>query len=321
VSRSTWLYVALSVVLLASGIAIVLASKQVTTDAQHHLKTSYEQVWFAVGTSIFAGGIASIAFTGIRELDQRDADGAHQRLEELSLKSKDLNEGLTELRRVMLLTNDPDSRRIFKPHPVQEVQDELDAADDDVCVQVMGLALRSFYEDQVGPVLKGRPQATIYLLTQNPLAPTFAQLCYQEGRDRAVMTADVIWVSERVKAWNQSRQAGPRPTMEVRWLSDFPSITMTMVDGWMAVRPRFVNEGSGGHYGFFEQYTADDKEAFAALSRLFGVLWKRSDAPTDKMLADAKTLHEKVTTQKDQDQASAAVTLLPPAHPAPTAQP
>lgn len=310
-SRSTWLYAALSVILMVAGIAIVLASKQVTTDAQLHLKTSYEQVWFAVGTSIFAGGIASFAFTGIRELDQRDADGAHQRLEELSHKSKDLNEGLTKLRRAMLLTSDPDARRIFKPHPVQEVQKELDDADDDVRVQVMGLALRSFYEDQVGQVLLRRKQAQVRLLTQNPLEQTFTQLCHQEGRDLEVMTEDVIWVSRRVQAWTQEPHPAPAPQIEVRWLSDFPSITMTMVDGWMAVRPRFVNEGSGGHYGFFEQYTSDDHEAFTALARLFGVLWDRAQVPTEEMLVDAETLHEDLVARKGHT--SAAVTLIPPA--------
>ena len=215
-SLRSFVYLLLGVVVAVVGVALVFASERspLKDGAQPDV---YDPVLLSIATSLVAAGCVSVLFTIVREIDQRDAARSNARLNNLIELERDLRRGLSELRRTLLVTNDPDARRIFDTHPVQQVREEIGGADGTLAIDAIGLSLKALYQNHIKDATS-RGDCVVRLLVQDPCHPTFAIMCSQEARDREVMTRDVVQVTKWAKqiAATKGNQAGCH--IEVKWL-------------------------------------------------------------------------------------------------------
>lgn len=284
-------YLLLSVVVAVAGVALVFASERspLKPGAQPDV---YDPVLLSIATSLVAAGCVSVLFTIVREIDQRDSARSNDRLTNLIELERDLRRGLSELRRTLLVTNDPDARRIFDTHPVQQVREEIAGTDGSLAIDAVGISLKALYHNHIKD-LASRGDCAVRLLLQDPCHPTFAIMCSQEARDREAMTRDVIQVTKLAQQRSATKGNPAVCRIEVKWLQAVAPLSLTRVNDWRVVRPRFFDEGAG-HHGFFEQYSADDSRASDILDRYFDAAWFDAVTPDASRIKDAEKLCAKL---------------------------
>jgi hypothetical protein len=298
--RGTVMYLILSLLLAACGAALLGISDSGRLAPGEEM-TVYDPVLLSIATSLIAAGLASLVFTVIREIDQRDAAQSNQRLKRLIELEQELREGLTELRRTLLLTQNPDARRIYKVHPREEVREEIsNAGDRRVRLDALGLALKSLYDEQVRPLID-RGDSEVRLLVEDPRSEAFAAMCDQESRDHAVMMRDILDVTDYVQEWAERQNGTDRQgvSLMMKWSTLNAPVTMTRVNDWMVVRTRFPREGTRER-GFFEQYTPDDGRAFDQLERFFEESWSDAEEPTAEDVEAAREQLDKLLAARRQ---------------------
>jgi hypothetical protein len=300
VSLPSALYLLLSLILALVGLALLGVSDTGPPKAGQPA-TVYDPVWLSIATSLIAAGVASLLFTLIREIDQRDSAQSKKRITSLIELEQKLHQGLIELRRALLLTMNPDARRIYSVHPADEVRKAIEEQQvpNKVTLDALGLALRSLYDEQIKDLIV-RGNCEVRLVVEDPRSDAFKTMCEQEARDIVVMTEDVLTVTEYVRAWTEEHPdaAEREVSVLIRWSGLNVPVTMTRVNEWMAVRTRLPREGVRER-GFFEQYTPDDGKAFIQLGRFFDETWYAAKAPTAEDVESAqKRLDELVKSRK-----------------------
>ncbi len=268
------LYVVSSLLVALSGLLVL-----VTFQAS--------DIGVSIGTSLIAGGLASIAFAVIRYLDDRASDTtAHsfqQALADLRDNLGHQYEAVNSLRRLAGSLAGQRSR-VYDRHPQDEVSDELARSSDELVVEVMGLTLRPFCRDQLA-TLEARGRCRLRLLTQDPRGSMFEQVCHQESRDLLTMREDVLWVTERAQQLAEASASGL--SVELRWIRDFPTITMTRVNDVLYVRPRFLREATQPRV-FHERYAVEEGLPFTAYTGHFQTAWDSAFSPTTNDIAAAR---------------------------------
>jgi hypothetical protein len=209
----------------------------------------YAPVLRSIATGLVVSGFISVLFTIIRELDHRDAERSNARVGKLIELEQDLREGLSQLRRTLLVAKDPDERRIFDAHPVQQVREEIAGATRPIIIDALGLSLKALYQLHIRELLPGT-ECTIRLLLQDPCDDAVAIMCTQAARDREARTRDILQVTKLVKEVADTDDGRGLSHIEVRWLQAVASLSLTRVNDWRVVRPRFFDEGMGND-GFF----------------------------------------------------------------------
>jgi hypothetical protein len=113
----------------------------------------------------------------------------------------------------------------------------------------------------------------------------FKQVCSQESRNPDVMRADALWVADRVA--EQMAVGRPTVTVELRWFTGFPTVTMTRLNDVMFVRARFLREATQPRL-FHERYCAEDGLPFRAYKEQFETAWDLSKEPTVDDVAEVR---------------------------------
>lgn len=220
-----------------------------------------------------------MSFAIIRYLDDRAADTSaasiRTSVESLEQGIRDQQHALESLMRVAA-TASGSSLRVYDRHPQDEVRDELGQISEFVDVDVLGFTLRPFCQDWLEHLVD-RGNCHLRLITQDPRTPMFQQVCSQESRNPDAMRADALWVAERVA--EQLVIGRPTVTVEVRWFTGFPTVTMTRLNDVMFMRARFLREATQPRL-FHERYCAEDGLPFRAYKEQFETAWDISKEPT-----------------------------------------
>lgn len=270
------LYLVSSIVLCLGGVLIVVLSSPTGLGA-------------AIGTSLIAGGVASIAFAVIRYVDDLSSDSSAMslresvgRLEESVLQQQ---AALDSLRRATASMGGK-SLRVYDRHPQDEVREELSLITGLVAMDVLGFTLRPFCQDWLN-FLTTRGEVHLRLITHDPRSDTFDEVCMQESRNPTLMKEDALWVADRVLAAVGKHE---NLKLEVRWASGYPTITMTHLNDVLFVRPRFLREATQPRL-FHERYASEDGLPFTAYLDQFETVWDAAAVPTS---ADVEAVRDSI---------------------------
>jgi hypothetical protein len=273
----TAVYVLSSIVVILGGLIVLLA-------------TGPENVTgVSIGTSLIAGGLASVAFGIIRYFDDRATSATSAQLdmtlnsfvESLGKHSK----SLASIRQ-SLPNSTPRTISVTDRYPHREVGEEVAHISGACEVDVMGLTLRQFCIDWLGE-LAMRESVTLRLLLQDPTSPVFSLACRQEARDERSMRDDAVWVTRTVLelasgiAVTGAIDAAPVRSfrVEVKWFQEFPTVMITRVGNLLYARPRFLKEAVHPRT-FFECYHLDDGHPFASYNLYYQTAWNSAKTPT-----------------------------------------
>lgn len=259
------LYIVSSLLIALAGVLILVAGRK-------------SAIALSIGTSMIAGGLASISFAAIRYLDDRASDSSaaslRRSVESLEHSVRDEQHALESLRRVTSSFSG-NSLRVYDRHPQDEVRDELEQISEEINADIFGFTLRPFCQDWL-QYLVDRGNCTVRLITQNPKSIMFDEVCEQESRNPSIMRNDALWVANQVM---KARQLGkPGLNVELRWFSGYPTVTMTRLNDVMFTRARFLREATQPRL-FHERYCAEDGLPFRAYCEQFETAWNASVTP------------------------------------------
>jgi len=256
------LYIISSLLLALAGVLVLVIGRK-------------NQVALSIGTSMVAGSLASISFAVIRYLDDRAADSSAASLrssvQSLEQSVRDQQHAIESLRRVASSTAGT-AVRVYDRHPQDEVRDELQQSSEQVNIDVVGFTLRPFCQDWL-EYLANRGNCNLRCITEDPRAPMFAEVCQQESRNQQSMEADALWVAQRISEIR--RRSIPGVSVELRWFSAYPTVTMTRINDVMFVRARFLREATQPRL-FHERYCREDGLPFRAYMEQFETAWNES---------------------------------------------
>jgi hypothetical protein len=265
------LYIVSSLLIGLAGVLILVIGRKNT-------------IAISVGTSMIAGGLASIAFAVIRYLDDRAADSSAASLknsvESLEHSVRDEQHALESLRRVTSSISGT-SLRVYDRHPQDEVREELQQLTERISADIFGFTLRPFCQDWLEYLVE-QGNCHVRLITQDPDSNMFDQVCQQESRNPDLMRIDTLWVRDRVLA--AQSLAKPGLNIELRWFSGYPTVTMTRLNDVMFVRARFLREATQPRL-FHERYCAEDGLPFRAYLEQFETAWNASTKPKSDYVA------------------------------------
>ncbi len=265
--RNTALYFTVSSAVAALGFAATLWATLM--DGKPF---DFPAVLFALGTSICAGGLASLALGILRWMDDRDSTslgGAVQALASGAAKSEAaIIKSVTELqaeiaRKVILDTSSRfrcvDDARIGEAFQTAYTFASIRNGSGAIRVDVVGLKLLRFLDDQLAFLQTSGHRVNVRLLLQSPDEEIFADICKMEGRDVRSTAKDIrstLGLLSGAAAigksliWRRNSL-----TIELRFYSDYQPITLFRVADECYVRPR-VSTPKGASSRFYERYDA-----------------------------------------------------------------
>src|SRR5256714_2332338 len=274
----TAIYLLSSAVAALAGVLVLMGAKK-------------SEIGLSIGTSLIAGSLSSVAFVVIRYFDDTDVDkllrdsGTQFVNTRRSLDA--IDQSLSSLRHLVGTADGTARKRVFDRHPKEEVGDEIVSVHGQVDIDVAGLTLRPFCRDWLATIIR-RGDVRPRLLVHDPIDSVFARACHQESRETGTMVQDVLWVTRAVPSpadggavdgWNDV-VAGAGLKVEIRWFSDYPTITMTRVGDVLYARARFLPEGTSHTRTFFERYSWDDAAAFDTFRPYFEIAVESAKVPT-----------------------------------------
>lgn len=234
-------------------------------------------VGYAIGVSLIAGGFASIAFAVIRYVDDLASETNSRTLTTSVGQLQDAvrlqHVALDSLRRITASMGGT-SLRVYDRHPQDEVREELAAATGSVVMDVYGFTLRPFCQDWLNH-LTTLDNVVLRMIVQDPRSAAFDEVCLQESRNPTLMREDVIWVTE--KALGIAAKCA-HISVELRWSSSYPTITMTHLNDVLFARPRFLREATQPRL-FHERYAREDGIPFNAYLEQFEMAWEVAVPP------------------------------------------
>lgn len=281
-SLSTIIYFLVALIVALVGLVLVLS---------HPGKGSQSSTMAAIGDSLLAGGVASIGFGLLRYID----DSAERRLrEQVSGIQAELNKSFDVFQskieefvissaRSVRLTSEANARCVSDTEIGQRFRIEyarFALGDTLVHVDVLGLKLYRFLDDQLEWLLSRRHNTYIRLLLQNPDSPVFEEICNLEARNLQATKADITrtidslggatveggsltWQNEQVR-------------LELRFFERYQPVTLFRVQDVIYVRPR-VSTPLGASSRFYEVYESrDSMPHYTVQLRHFEKCWRES---------------------------------------------
>lgn len=141
-------------------------------------------------------------------------------------------------------------------------------------IDVKGMELYNFWEDQKYTILNEMKHFQIRLLVQDPYSKSFNEMALNEGVNKELITHHIIQMTKDInKLKKEGKFNNTDRKIEVRWLSFPASVTMTKVNNQMYVRSRLMNANNMNDLHFFEKYKEGDTP-FTTFSALFDMEWK-----------------------------------------------
>ena len=274
-TRSTTIYIVLSVCVLLAGIGATLwggADIPGPPDASGKPGQVLQRSppWFAVGTSLLAAGLASLGFAVVRRFDDIDSVELHDKFDRIE---KDILDSRKYLRRARLVIPDASERCLFDPQISGRFKEAVEECSPgiDVTIDVVGLKLNRFLNDQLEYLLNDarRRNVLVRMLLQDPDGEHFRAICRLEARDEQGTKEDILnTLSKLSGARRRDRDLvyeHGNLTILVRFLSQFQPIAFFRVGDTILVRPRIRTSGAGVR--FYEEYNRSEGESYFGLYR------------------------------------------------------
>lgn len=281
----TMIYALVSVVVILAGVVIVLRYRN--------------EAGAAIGASIVAGGLSSLAFCIIRYFDDKDEE---ERFAKLFGNIESLAQAIQSLR-----LHEVARRRIRFRRPREALAKAIEAVDRGRTIEIdaIGISLKPFYDDWMQH-LRARGGVRVRLLVMDPRTAIFERFCADQGVDKENFTKDIIFTTsealnlERLLIGMRAGQGGTADQsplgrtgtslgfeIKLRWDPGFQSVTLTRVNEILLARSRLVNEAKSPDV-FFEVYRNNSSEHpyFEMYRKYFEEVWKRSSEPTEKELKE-----------------------------------
>lgn len=285
-SRSTLIYFLLAAVI--SLVGVVLAGWGALTDDNGQPRSA---TVVSIGTSLLAGGLASIGFGVLRHFDDRDEVARHIQLEAhrdtIIARVDELREEVgrigTEVTRSVRLTSSAALRCVSDLEIGDRFRMEFARAGHlggVISVDVLGLKLFRFLSDQLFWISESGHPTHIRLLMQHPDGEIFEQICEAEARSVDATRRDMARTlnSLRPSATRDKSLLWDREALqvEVRLFNRYQPVTMFGVDSTIYVRPR-VSTPQGASSRFYEVYDESDSRAhFGVHHSHFETCWEES---------------------------------------------
>lgn len=262
---STIIYFLLSIIISLLGLVLLLV---------HVGSKNQSTVLASVGASLLAGGIASLGFGVLRYIDDRTGQNLQV---EIAGKVSELEERFEALRSSMgmfaaetvssvRLTSRAKDRCISDVEISSRLRDEyhrFSLRDEQVEVDVLGLKLFRFLEDQLNWLVSRHHETVARMLLQNPYGDVFDQICELEARSPRATKQDIARTLEKLSGaaitdgsltWNRGAL-----TIKLRFYDKYQPVALFRVQDAIYVRPR-VSTPLGASSRFYDVYEKQDSE-------------------------------------------------------------
>lgn len=283
-SRSTTIYVVISILLVALGIAATLWGGASVPDEVigSTLFVQRSVVMFSLGTSLLAAGLVSLGFAVTRHYDDKDStkiqDGL-TRYESLLLTFKD------SLDSVETVSRGAAKRCVFESaiSPVFRKALEAGCRRDAASVDVVGLKLSRFLIEQLDYLKQYSitHPVQVRMLLQEPDTSEFKLLCQLESKNEVEVKKDIAKSLRMLTNLDNSGSAlnfrFGGLAISVKFYSGFQPVAFFRVNDTVSVRPRIRAQGAGTL--FYETYKqSEGREYYGLFTNHFDNCWDESKA-------------------------------------------
>ena len=276
---STVIYFLLGIIISLLGFVLLLV---------HVGSKDQSTVLASIGASLLAGGIASLGFGLLRYID----DSTGQKLQvEVSSKLGELEGRFEALRSNMVtfaaesrasvrLTSRAEDRCVSDQHISGRFRSEyhrFTLRDRRVEVDVLGLKLFRFLEDQLNWLAGRDHEIVARMLLQNPYNDVFKQICDLEARSPRATKEDIARTLEKLSGatiaddsltWQQGELK-----IRLRFYDKYQPVALFRIQDAIYVRPR-VNTPLGASSRFYEVYEKqDDQKHYSVQFQHFERCW------------------------------------------------
>jgi hypothetical protein len=281
-------YFLIVVITIIAGLAITLSARTVDSNP-----ISSAQVLISVGTGVLAAGLASLALGVMRWIDDKDSDegsGSIQnlartlderfsqasvaeetRIQELHARldvsgqqvARELERTRVVLSKYTIVDSSPNLRCVSDAGIGAEFRRAFYASRDSLAsnqtihVDVLGLKLHRFLDDQLDWLRGHGRRIDIRLLLQDPKGAVFTSICHLEGRDIQVAIEDAqrtLGLLDGGRLEDHSwRHEIDNVHIDLRFTGKYQPVTLFRVGGTCCVRPR-VSTPLGAATRFYEKY-------------------------------------------------------------------
>lgn len=304
-------YFLIVTITIVVGLAITLSAGTVDKTP-----ISSAQVLISVGTGVLAAGLASLALGVMRWIDDKDADegsGSIQnlartlderfseanaaeatRVQELHARldttgqqvTRELERTRVILSKYTIVDSSPSLRCVSDAGIGVEFRrafyasrDSL-APDQTIRVDVLGLKLHRFLNDQLDWLRGHGRRIDIRLLLQDPKGAVFTAICHLEGRDIQVASEDAqqtLMLLDGGRLEDDSwRHEIDDVHIDLRFTGTYQPVTLFRVGGSCCVRPR-VSTPLGAATRFYEKYDQQSGHTYYSVyAAHFTQAWKTS---------------------------------------------
>lgn len=279
-SLSTIVYFLVAVIVSLLGLVLLVS---------HIGSKNQSEALDSIGASLLAGGIASVGFGLLRYID----DTAERELKnQLNNMRTELEKQFDALRKAIAnfavdtagsirATSQADIRCVSDVEIGSKFRTEFtrfSLLPEPVAVDVLGLKLVRFLEDQLNWLVSRRHDTTVRLLLQNPYGKIFSEICELEARNLRSTQDDILRTLDKLIG---ATVEGPslvwqkeQVRIEVKFYDKYQPVALFRVQDTIYVRPR-VSTPQGAATRFYEVYeTRDSEKHFNVQLRHFEQCWR-----------------------------------------------
>lgn len=288
-SHKTVLYITVSIALLFGGAALTFWGSAISSEG---IQTS--PLLIAIGTSVWAGAIASVALGILRKLDDSDASTSDSKLDELSTKISRSNATILaevkkesfDLSRLVRVDITPELRCVSDLDIGGEFQRcfarqrQISQPTQPIPIDVVGLKLNRFLDDQYDWLRRTGSRAEIRLLLQNPDKTSFNAICNNENRARMPTINDIAKTLNQFSFGTVEDQSliakNDAIVCKIRFYDEYQPVTLFRIGDSCCARPRITTPG-GAATRFYEYYDRTDSALhWGVYNRHFEHCWNSS---------------------------------------------
>lgn len=281
-SLTTIVYFLIAIIISLIGLVLIaapLGAKRPSPTAQ------------SIGASLLAGGVASVGFGLLRYIDDAAENELRSEVEhsrsDLVSHFDTLRDGLIDFARrsanSVRITSQAKLRCVSDLEIGGKFRDEytrFSLAAEPISVDVLGLKLYRFLEDQLSWLVANNHETRVRMLLQYPYGKVFEEICELEARNVRATREDITRTLDAlddatVIGHSLNWQSG-RVNLQLRFFDRYQPVTMFRIQGTIYVRPR-ISTPQGAASRFYEIYESQDSpDHFNVQMRHFEQCWRHA---------------------------------------------
>jgi hypothetical protein len=253
----------------------------------------------SIGASLLAGGIASLGFGLLRYID--DSSGqklqveVDRRLARVEAQFTVLQTGVgqfgVEAMNAVRRTTKADERCVSDDKISDRLRQEharFALRDRDLHIDVLGLKLFRFLEDQLNWLESSNHATSVRMLLQYPYSAVFQQICELEARSPRATREDIARTLDKLTGATIEQDsltwANGNLRVQLRFYDKYQPVALFRVQDAIYVRPR-VNTPLGASSRFYEVYEKLDSEKhYRVQSQHFERCWSEGHYTGEELI-------------------------------------